>query len=112
MAGIVDQHIQPLVAGENFRHGRLPGVRAGDVQGYGAAAIRVLAGQFAGLIKARMDAEPDLIIRGFLEERLRNGLAQAAIGAGDQKDTRIHQARVPAIGREDKPEIVWGTLLK
>ena len=83
------------MARQNFLDRLLPGFGRGDIQRDAEAAAGIFLGQFVGLFAPGANAQPDPVVGRFLEKCARDGLAQAAIRAGDQNDTQAHGRMLP-----------------
>ena len=86
-AGIVDEHVNAIVAGENLLQRLLPGFGRRDVQCDARTLFGVFLRQLVGVFAPGMDSEPDEVGRRLLEKGAGDGLAQTAIGAGDENDS-------------------------
>jgi hypothetical protein len=102
VAGIVHQHVQPLVAGKNFSHRRFPGFRPGHVQRNAKTTAGILPGQFVSVLTMDINTEPDVIVWRLLKKGLCGRLAETAIGTGNQNDAQAHGLMLPALAPGDK----------
>ena len=82
-AGVIDQHIDAAVLGEDFRNRPLPTLGAGHVQCEATAAVGICFDERVGVVTPSPDRQPDAVGRRLLQECLGDSVAQAAIGSGD-----------------------------
>ena len=92
-AGVVDEDIQPFVFGDSVRNGLLPCGGLSDIQFEALATAGKCLRQSVCTRAVLSNAQPDKILRRFGEERAGNGLAETAVGAGDEDDTGTHAGR-------------------
>src|ERR1051326_2021700 len=89
-AGVVDQHVEAVVFGDDSLHRFFPGGRLGHIQIDAPATARRFLSQLIRLIAPRVDPEPDEILRRLSEKGSSDGRAQTSIGAGDEDDAGTH----------------------
>ena len=86
-AGIVDEHVNAAVAGENFLQRLLPGFRRRNVQYEARTSSGIFLRQLVGVFAPGMDSEKNEIGGRLLEKGAGDGLSQPAIGTGDENDS-------------------------
>jgi len=69
-AGVVDQHVEPLVFNQDLLKRLLPGSGLCHVQINAGAIQGIFPGQLFGLFASRMNSQPNEILRRFFQERL------------------------------------------
>src|SRR5262245_9842331 len=83
LAGVVYQHINTLVVGQNLSDRLLPRCRLSDIELESPAATREFRHQFVSVLASSVNPQPNEIVWRFVQEGARNGLAQTAVGARD-----------------------------
>src|SRR5258705_5806579 len=79
-----------MVDVNDLRDRLLPGRGVGDLERHAMAAVGELGTQFVRRVASLADAQPEVVLRGFGQECASDGLAQAAVGAGNEDDARFH----------------------
>src|SRR5215510_11098111 len=89
-AGIVDQDIDAPVIRKDFGDGVFPCFRLSHIQLDQGTSAWKFSGQFFGLITGGADTEADKVFGRFVEKRTSEGLAEAAVCAGDEDNAAAH----------------------
>ncbi len=98
MARVVHEHVQALLLSKDRIDGAFPILWRGHVEFDRVSAAGRILGERIGGSAIRANAQPNHIFGILRQKCARDGLAQAAVGAGHENDTRNHS------GHRDKPD--------
>ena len=98
MPGVVDQHVEALVLGENDLDGSLPVFGRSHVEFHHFSAGRKFLRERVGSTAIGAHTETEVILRTLRKKGTGDGLAQATVGPGHEDDTRVQWARIVASG--------------